>query len=75
MNRERACVLLDELNDDETPPMNAWAIEFVDSLLKQSEDLNWRPTEKQAAKIKELHAQYVLGEDDDRWGTSVEDHF
>lgn len=46
--------MLEELLEDDSDRMSAWEIEFVNSLDKQSDNEDWKPSAKQRAVLERI---------------------
>jgi hypothetical protein len=51
--------MLDDLNEVTIPERH---LDFLDDMLRASEDPFWNPSLKQQQYITNLHTQYVIGE-------------
>jgi hypothetical protein len=58
LNRERAINLLDDL-DNCDKEVTEWEADFIDSLLKNTDDLFWAPPDSQAAVLIRMKEAYL----------------
>lgn len=58
MTRSEAISILDDV-DNGSKEVTEWEADFIDSVMKQSDDLFWSPSSRQAEVIANLKAKYL----------------
>jgi hypothetical protein len=71
MKHDRALKLISEVN--ESANLSNWEEDFVNSILINIENKDWRPSLKQAIKIKEIYIRKILNGDDRFYNSKLDD--